>query len=138
MRWLIIIGVLGALLTLLAWLQPVSHAPSLDWLAGSWHDPEHESTRLIFTKPCDRGVTGLLTTDRNTTVLAIEPGGELTLRQLGNGLSQNNPPQQLPLLEQAPRQLRYNHVSLRYLNARTDSCELLLEVNGQTLRFQPD
>jgi hypothetical protein len=135
MRWLII---LGLLLTLLAWLQPASQTPRLDWLAGSWHDPEHESTRLIFSKPGDRGVTGLLTTESDTTVLAIDPNGELTLRQLGACLSQNNPVQQLHLLERSARQLRYNHVSLRHLNARTESCELQLELNGRTLRLQPD
>lgn len=135
MRWLIIIG---ALLTLLAWLQPVRHAPVLDWLAGCWHDPEHQSTRLIFSKPCDHGVTGLLITDSDTTVLAIAPSGQLTVRNLGASLSQNNPAQELPLLEQGPQQLHYNHVSLRYLNARTESCELQLEIGGHTLRLQPD
>lgn len=135
MRWLLLIT---ALLVLLIWLHPVRQNPSLDWLAGSWHDPQNQATRLIFTKPCQHGVTGLLLLGQDTTVLAIEPDGHLTMRVLGRNLSRNNQPQQFTPLEQGPQQLRYSQLGLHYFNARTEGCELELQFQGQTLRLQPD
>lgn len=125
-------------LLLLACLGPARQPPGLDWLAGSWHDPEHQSTRLVFTRPCEHGVTGVLSEDGDTTVLAIQPDGRLSLRHLGSNLSRNSPTQEFNLLSQRPLELRYEHISFHYVSGRNEGSELLLQRDGQNLRLRPD
>lgn len=136
MRWFTLI--IAALLVLLACLLPRGQALNLDWLAGAWHDPDHPATRLIFSKPCQQGLTGLLSDEHGVTVFVIAAGGQLSLRSLGPKLTQNAAPVQLPLLSRGPLELHYQHLTLRYLNARIEGSQLILEQDGHVLRLQPD
>jgi hypothetical protein len=137
MRRLLLLLLLLPLL-LLARLYSPDSQPHLHWLEGGWHDPDHESTRLVWTQTEEHGALGVLTCEQQTIVLAIAPNGHLTTRALGPKLESNGPPKQQALLEQGPQDLRYRHASLRYLSSRNDAPELQLKLNGASLRLHRD
>lgn len=125
-------------LLLLAWLYTPDEKPNLSWLQGGWHDPEHPSTRLIWTSGQGGGALGLLTSEGRTMVLSIATDGRLSVRDLGPHLTENSPLQEQPLLEQGPQELTYGHAHLSYLNTRTDSGALQLEWKGARWNLQRD
>lgn len=136
MRRLILLFTLP--LILLAGLYTPDSKPEFQWLYGCWHDPEHPSTRLLWTATSEQGAIGLLTSQDQTAVFRIAADGRLTIRNLGAHLSDTSPPREQRLLEQAPQELSYPHVQLRYLSTRTDRERLQLDWNGHALSFQKD
>lgn len=125
-------------LLLLARLFSPSPKPDLYWLDGCWHDPDNESTRLIWTRTADQGALGLLTCGRQTTLLAIASDGRLTLRELGPGLEDTRPLRRQPLLGQGAQELNYRQVCLRYQKSRTDKGELQIKLDHASFRLQRD
>ncbi len=126
-------------LALLACLhRPPAEKPNLAWLEGCWHDPEHPSTRMIWTSSPEGGGLGLLSNETWNLVLSIAPNGRLVVRNLGPQLTENSPPQEQPLLQQGPQELFYRQARLSYLNTRTTRGALLVEWNGACWRLRHD
>lgn len=125
-------------LLLLACLYTPDARPDLHWLSGAWHDPDHPSTRLIWTRSPDQGVLGLLTSESQTLVISITSDGLLNCRNLGPHLTENSPLQQEPLLSHGPQELHYRNAHLSHLSPRTDSDALQFDWKGDCWRLQRD
>lgn len=112
--------------------------PDLAWLYGGWHDPDHESTRMVWTRTGENQALGLFTSESHSAVLSIDSGGQLTVCNLSKRLEQNTPPALFPLRERSPRGLEYQHFALHYLNSRSDSDELEVTWLGNPMRLRRD